>query len=86
MDYSIEITETAQKEIRKKLEPHLIDRLDKRMKKLEEDPKSYGKPLRGNLSSTWEIYFEKRYRILYQIFEEERIVVITGVKHKDEMS
>ncbi len=58
--YKIEITETAQKEIIKKLEPYLIDRLDKRIRKLELEPKIYGKPLRGPLAGIWEIRFEHR--------------------------
>jgi len=34
MAYRIEVTETAEKEIAKKLELYLIERLDKRIKKL----------------------------------------------------
>ena len=85
MTYSIEITETAQKEIAKKLEAYLIDRLDKRIKKLEIEPNIYGKPLRGPLAGIWEIRFEKRWRIFYKIDENKKIVYIVGLKHKDEM-
>lgn len=84
MSYKIEITETAQKEISKKLETYLIDRLDKKIKKLEIDPRSYGKSLRGPLAWVWELYFEKRWRILYTINENQKKVVIVGLKHKDE--
>ena len=72
MTYSIEITETAQKEIAKKLEAYLIDRLDKRIKKLEIEPNIYGKPLRGPLAGIWEIRFEKRWRIFYKIDENKK--------------
>jgi addiction module RelE/StbE family toxin len=85
MNYRIEITETIQKEISKKLESHLIDRLNERIKKLESEPKIYGKPLRRPLAGIWEIRFEKRWRILYRIFEDEKLVIIIGFKHKDEM-
>ena len=85
MSYRIEITETVQKEISKKLESHLIGRLDERVKKLESEPKIYGKPLRWPLAGIWEIRFEKRWRILYRIFEDEKLVMIIGFKHKDEM-
>ena len=51
MVYRIGITETAQKEISKKLEYHLIDRLNKRIKKLENEPKIFGKPLRGPIEN-----------------------------------
>ncbi len=85
MSYRIEITETVQKEISKKLESHLIDRLNERIKKLESEPKIYGKPLRRPLAGIWEIRFEKRWRILYRIFEDQKLVMIIGFKHKDEM-
>lgn len=85
MSYVIEITETASFEIKKKIDKHLRDRLEKKVQKLENDPKIYGKPLRYPLAGIWEIYFEKRYRILYMINEENKIVRIVGLKHKDEM-
>ena len=85
MVYSIEITETAQREIIKKLGPHLIDRLDKRIRKLEIEPKIYGKPLRGPLAGFWEIRFERRWRIFYKIDDNKGLVQIVGLKHKDEM-
>ena len=85
MAYKIEITETAQKEIAKKLELYLIERLDKRIKKLEIEPNIYGKPLRGPLAGTWEIRFENRWRVFYKIDENKKIVYIIGLKHKDEM-
>jgi len=85
MAYTIEITETAQKEITKKLEPYLIERLNERIKKLEIEPKIYGKPLRGPLTGIWEIRFEKRWRVLYKIYDNQQLVVIVGLKHKDEM-
>lgn len=67
------------------MEPHLIERLNDRVKKLEDEPKIYGKPLRRPLAGIWEIRFEKRWRILYRIFEDRKLVVIIGFKHKDEM-
>jgi addiction module RelE/StbE family toxin len=85
MAYRIEITETGQKEIYKKLDGHLIDRLNQRVKKLEIGPKIFGKPLRGPLARIWEIRFENRWRIFYKVHESEQLVQIIGLKHKDEM-
>ncbi|MBU0898191.1 MAG: type II toxin-antitoxin system RelE/ParE family toxin [Nanoarchaeota archaeon] len=85
MVYRIDITETAQKEIFKKLEPFLIERLDKRIKKLEDEPKIYGKPLKRPLIGIWEIRFEKRWRVWYKINDDQKLVEIVGFKHKDEM-
>ena len=31
-------------------------------------------------------YFEKRWRILFEIDEIEKVIIIVGFKHKDEMS
>ena len=41
MVYKIEITETAEKEVYKKLDSSLIDRLNQRVKKLQIEPKIY---------------------------------------------
>ncbi|MBI4173518.1 MAG: type II toxin-antitoxin system mRNA interferase toxin, RelE/StbE family [Candidatus Aenigmarchaeota archaeon] len=85
MGYRIIITETAQQEIAKKLEPFLIERLDKRIRKLELEPKIYGKPLRGPLAGIWEIRFENRWRIFYKVDDGQKLVQIVGLRHKDEM-
>ena len=85
MAYRIEITETAQKEIAKKLEAYLVERLYKRLKKLEFEPKIYGKPLRWPLAGIWEIYFENRWRVLYRVDDAQELVSVIGFKHKDEM-
>jgi len=41
--------------------------------------------LRKPLSGIWEIYFERRWRILFEIHEKEKIVVVLALKPKDEM-
>jgi mRNA-degrading endonuclease RelE of RelBE toxin-antitoxin system len=46
----------------------------------------YAKPLRVPLAGIWEIYFEKKWRILFEIDENEKVIIIVGFKHKDEMS
>lgn len=84
MTYEILITETAQIEIKKKLDRSLNSRLDKRIQKLKEFPDVHGKPLRYPLEGTWEIRFENRWRVYYEIDFNKKIVTITGFKHKDE--
>lgn len=86
MAYEVIVAETAEKEAKKKFDPPVYERFLKRLKKLEESPKIYGKPLRFPLSGTWEIYFENKYRILYEIDDNNKKVSVTGVKHKDQMS
>jgi len=56
------------------------------LQKLQTAPEIHGKPLRGRLAGIWEIRFEKRYRILYEIDYQQKKVEILGFKHKDEIS
>ncbi len=84
MVFELFITETAQKELKKKLDKSLKPRFDNRVQKLKEAPEVYGKPLRWPLDGTWEIRFENRWRVYYEIDFDKKIVYITGFKHKDE--
>jgi len=84
--YEIIIPEPIDKWINKHLNNELIKRLDKKIQKLETGPDIYGKPLRGQLAGVWEIYFEKRYRVLYEIDYRNKKVYIIGIKHKDELT
>ena len=66
MTYKIRITDTAKKEINKRLNNVQLARLNKRVNdKLAIGPDVYGKPLRKPMAGTWEIRFEKRYRLEY---------------------
>jgi mRNA-degrading endonuclease RelE of RelBE toxin-antitoxin system len=62
----------------------IIERLNKKIQKLREDPR-VGKPLRKPLAGIWEVYFEHRFRLLYEIDEANKRVIIKGLRHKDEM-
>ncbi|MBL7169923.1 MAG: type II toxin-antitoxin system RelE/ParE family toxin [Candidatus Aenigmarchaeota archaeon] len=85
MDYQVKVPLKVQREIKKKLDKYLQKRMDKKMQKLKKNPKTFGKPLRFPLAGVWEIYFEKRWRVLYFIDEKNKIIQIIGLKHKDEM-
>ncbi len=84
MPFELFITETAQTEIKKKLDRSLKSRFSRRVQKLKEAPDIYGKPLRHPQECTWEIRFENRWRIYYEIDFNKKRVTITGFKHKDE--
>ena len=84
MKYRVTVTLTAQKEIMKKTDKGIVDRLDKKIMKLSIEPHTYGKPLRRPLEGIWEFRFEKRWRVLYTIDEIAKTVTIIGIKHKDE--
>ena len=85
MTYQIEISPAVQKWMIKKLNKEQIRRLSNKIKKLEEFPDSHGKPLRYPLAGVWEFYFERKFRVLYRINYESKLVKIIAIKHKDEM-
>ena len=85
MSYKIIILKNPEKLIDKKCDKHLKMRLFKKLLKLENAPRSYAKPLRSPLDGIWEIYFERRWRILFEIDEENKLIKIVAFKHKDEM-
>ena len=81
--YGLEITEIAEKKLKKfncEIQKHFF----KKIERLRLEPMAYGKPLRNILAGTWEIYFEHRYRILYSIDKENKIIVIESILHKDD--
>ncbi|HUV02349.1 MAG TPA: type II toxin-antitoxin system RelE/ParE family toxin [Desulfobacteria bacterium] len=82
--YSIIIKEPAEKRLRK-YDTEIQKRFATKIRKLKENPEIHGKPLRGVLSGFWELYFERRFRIIYTIDYKERIVTIEAIKHKDEL-
>jgi mRNA-degrading endonuclease RelE of RelBE toxin-antitoxin system len=59
-------------------------RLVHKIRKLSDNPDIFGKPLRGSLHGLWELYFERKFRILYTIDFEKGEVIIEAIKHKDE--
>lgn len=80
--YDVELTETAKKEL-KRFNSTILQHFSKKIEKIRQDPKSFGKPLRSNYFGVWEYYFEKRFRILFEIDESRRTMIVTGIKHKD---
>ena len=84
--YEVIVPDRVQEEVRKRLRnKELVGRFYKKLQKLENEPSVYGKPLRKPLSNLWEIYFEKRWRVLFEIHEKEKTVLIIALKHKNEM-
>jgi len=83
MTYVIKIKEPAVRWL-KKYDKEIQRRFAVKIRKLKEHPDVHGKPLRGVLSGYWELYFEKRFRIIYTVDTQEKIVTIEAVKHKDE--
>lgn len=81
--YEIDISDPCEKQFRK-LNPEIQRRFHKKISSLTENPLAKGKPLRGELSGIWELYFEKSFRILYSVDNEKKRVLIESIKHKDD--
>lgn len=81
--FTIKIEEPAEKRLRR-YDKEIQKRFATKIRKLRENPEIHGKPLRGVLHGSWELYFERRYRIIYTIDHEEKTVTIEAIKHNDE--
>ena len=76
--YSVKFTGDAFEDI-KALDGSIKSKLKKvLMKKLAVDPQGYGLPLRSPLNLYWKHEFAA-HRIIYRIYEEERLVVVCAV-------
>ena len=82
--FDLIISDPVKELIAKKFDKTIVEEINKRIQKLKIAPDVYGKPLRGEMAGTWEIRFEKRWRILYKINYAEKTVTVTDFKHKDE--
>ena len=81
--FTIRIKEPAEEWL-KKYNKVIQKRFAAKIRKLKEYPEIHGKPLRKPLHGYWELYFEKKFRIVYSIDLNEHIVWIEAIKHKDE--
>jgi mRNA-degrading endonuclease RelE of RelBE toxin-antitoxin system len=82
-NYSIRIKEPADEWLRK-MNKNVQHHFANKIRKLKENPESHGKPLRKPLHGYWELYFERKFRIIYSIDYKNLIVYIEAIKHKDE--
>ncbi|MCK5233691.1 MAG: type II toxin-antitoxin system RelE/ParE family toxin [Candidatus Aenigmarchaeota archaeon] len=82
MAYVLALTEIAEERLRK-LNKELQKRFFKKIEKLKNTPEC-GKPLRNVLAGSRELYFERKYRILYSIDNNQKLVKIESILHKDD--
>ncbi|MBR1369777.1 hypothetical protein RJ53_09945 [Methanocalculus chunghsingensis] len=80
--YQIVIRRSAEDTF-KTFDKEIQRRFSKKIRKLSTQPDIYGKPLRGSLHGIWELYFERKFRILYTIEFEKKEVIIEAIWHKD---
>lgn len=83
MAYEIIISPTVEEDLRK-FDKEMQRRFFNKVEKLKDYPGIYGKPLRWPLAGKWELRFEKRWRIVYNIIERDKRVEIVAIWHKDE--
>jgi mRNA-degrading endonuclease RelE of RelBE toxin-antitoxin system len=81
--YTIQMKPEAEKQLTKYDREKQV-RFAKKIRKLKENPDSHGKPLKWPLHGYWELYFERKFRIIYKIDMNTKIVSIEAIKHKDE--
>ncbi len=81
--YKIYVTREFEKEFRtltkknKKLKEAILKVIDK----LKKNPR-LGKPLSYDLAGKWTIRVERIYRIIYEIDEENKRIILMTVKHR----
>lgn len=83
MGYDVIVSPTAEDDL-KKFDKEMQRRFHNKLEKLKEYPDIHGKPLKWPLAGKWELYFERRWRIVYEIREDEKLVKVVAVLHKDD--
>ena len=86
MRWTIEYARSAEKELRSLDRPtrqRILDYLDQRIAALE-DPRSIGKPLKGELCEYWR-YRIGDYRVICEIRDETIVVLVLRVGHRKEI-
>jgi len=81
MSYSVETTETFDREFKKKHRDK-IEWLKKMKERLSDHPE-HGKPLRGRLHGTWQIRIGP-FRVWYEINIVEKKIILKAIFHKDQ--
>ena len=83
MAYEVKLTPTAENDL-SKFDQELQRRFFKKIEKLKEYPDIYGKPLKYDFAGKWELRFEKRWRIIFNINQKNKQVEIEAIWHKDD--
>lgn len=86
MSYKVEYSKVAEKQI-KKLDNYtkvmLLNWITKNLVDCE-NPRSYGKALKGNLKNQWR-YRVGNYRIICDIEDERLVILVINVGHRREI-
>lgn len=83
LDWAIEISDVAERQLRKLDRPvqlRILDWLEDRIQGCK-NPRHFGEPLKGDLAGLWR-YRLGDYRILCQIQDEKVVVLVLTVGHR----
>ncbi|MBI5389359.1 type II toxin-antitoxin system RelE/ParE family toxin [Candidatus Woesearchaeota archaeon] len=79
-------TVTFEKQLKKLRKiSQLLDELDKKMKRLEDNPFPVGKILHGNLHPSRSTRLYGKYRLIFQIDEKNRKVYLEFIDHREDV-
>ena len=79
----IKRTDTFLKHIKKhKNNKELLDELDKKIKRLKEDPNVIGGMLSGSLHGYRSTRLTEKFRLIFKIDEEEQTVFLVALDHR----
>ena len=86
MAWEVEFDDRARRELRG-LDPSVSRQILRYLREriaTEEDPKRFGRPLSGSKAGLWR-YRVGDFRLICQIEEEVRVVLVLGVGHRKEV-
>lgn len=84
MIWSVERTDTFLQSIKKyKKDAELLNALDKKLERLQEDPTSVGGMLHGELHGWQSTRLVRKFRLLFKVDESDKKVYLGVIDHRD---
>jgi len=82
--YRVEWTERAEKSL-EKLDKLIARKIRNKVEsELAKDPYGEGEPLKGDLKGQWSFHYAS-YRVIYEIWQSQLLVLIVKVGHRKEI-
>ena len=84
MLWTIKTTDTFTKTLKKLKNHHeLLDALEKKLQRLQEDPVSVGGMLSGSLHGKQSTRLVRKFRLIFQIDTEKKVVYLLAIDHRE---
>ncbi|MFQ6090939.1 MAG: type II toxin-antitoxin system RelE/ParE family toxin [Candidatus Bipolaricaulia bacterium] len=84
MSYTVEALEPVREADLPRLDLETRRRIRRKIEQIREDPHGYGKPLGRELARLYKVRMG-RYRIVYQVREAERLLLLIAIAHREEI-